>query len=121
MAEEVRSSANAFTKIHLPRETDGGTIYGDQAVLSRHGKEHPLIKKAEPPSEAFFVWDLYWKRFRSSGLSFTELKAYQDVYGIKLALWQIDLLYIIHAEVEKVMNEENQKKMQKMRNKPVKR
>lgn len=56
-----------------------------------------------PPKEASFVWNLYFTKLRGTGLTLTEIKAYQDLYGQKLALWEIDALFLIHSTIEGVM------------------
>lgn len=70
-----------------------------------------------PPSEALFIWDLYFNKLRGSGVSFVEIKAYEDLYGVNLAPWQIDLIFIIHNAVEGYFNEKQRQAMNKNKNK----
>ena len=64
-----------------------------------------MLDKGTPPEEAQFVFDLYWSKFRAVGLTFQEIYAYQEVTGIRLASWEVELLFVIHNAAEKYINE----------------
>ena len=116
LAEEVQTSAKAYVKLNYPKK-NGLTLRDEYAQLEKaNGFIHPSIKKAEPPSEAFFVWKLYWERFRSTGLTFAELQAYQEVMETKLTAWEIDTMFLINNAVESEVNTQakNQTKTTKL-------
>jgi len=101
MAGQVRAAVIAKVQLDYPRKEVPGTWRDDYiAYEASKGVRHPLLDEAEPPTEAFFVWDLYWTRLRVTGFSLQELKAYQDISGEELTPWELDLLYIIHSTVE---------------------
>ena len=113
LASSTRDAAEAFAKIHDVRQ-DGGSIFKDNPVYKKAmGKDHPLIKKMRPPSGAIFIWDLYFNKLRGSGVSSVEIKAYEDLYGVNLATWEIDLIFIIHNAVEGYFNDKQRKAMNK--------
>jgi len=101
LAEQVRAAAKAKVYLDYPRKGISGTWRDDYLGFeASRGVRHPLLDEAEPPAEAFFVWDLYWTRLRVSGFSLQELQAYQEITGEKLTTWELDLLYILHSVVE---------------------
>ncbi len=99
MAEDTKASAEAFAEIHIPNK-QGVVKYEHLKMIASKGKHVPLFDQAEPPEEASFVFRLYWEKFMGTGLTYTELKAYEDVEGIKLYSWEVDLLFMIHNTVE---------------------
>ena len=112
----MKTSAKAYVKLNYPKK-NGLTLRDEYAQLEKaNGFIHPSIQKAEPPSEAFFVWKLYWERFRTTGLTFTELKAYQEVMETSLTAWEIDTMFLINNAVESEMNTQakNQTKTTKL-------
>ena len=114
LASDTRDAARAFVKVHDVRSSDGGSIFKDNPIYKKTtGKDHPLIKTSIAPKGAIFVWDLYFNKLRGTGVSFTEIKAYQDLYGVYLAPWQIDLIFVIHHAVEGYFNEKQRKAMNK--------
>ena len=59
----------------------------------------PRLDELDPPEEAELVFRLYWERFRGNPITYSEIKAYQEVTGIRLEPWEIDLLFKIHVTV----------------------
>lgn len=105
MAEEVETSARTFTKLYFP-DKNGIRWYDELSFLeASKGIRDPRLDEAVPPEEASFVFNLYWHRFRTTGLSYTEIKAYQEISGIVLEQWDIELLFLIHNTAEKTLSE----------------
>lgn len=88
-------------------------------IKAKTGQDQEIVLKAEPPENpaALFVWHLYFNRLRGAGISMTEIKNYMDLYGIELAPFQIDLIFIIHNAVEGYYHEKHKKAMDKNKNK----
>jgi hypothetical protein len=106
MAEEVITSAKTYVKLNRPYKKGSGCLRIDLEYMEdSKGVRDPQLDAAIPPKESFFVWSLYWDKFRTSGLSFSEISAYEQVSGIRLENWEVDLLFIIHNTVEAALAE----------------
>ena len=69
------------------------------------GIRDPQLDAMIPPIETEHVTFLYWNRFRSTGISYQELKAFEEIEGYSLEPWEIDLLFTLHNVVEGTINE----------------
>ncbi len=68
-----------------------------------HGYTDPRMYDGTPPDEALWAWSVYFDKLRVSGFSLEGIVAYQQLSGITLASWEVELLFIIHTAVEGVL------------------
>lgn len=66
-----------------------------------------------PPDEAIFIWNLYWSKFRATGVTFSEIKNYNELYGYELTNWEIEMLFTLHNTVEGTIGEILEKRRKK--------
>ena len=105
MAEDTLTSAKVHTELSYP-DKHGTILYKElHALESMKNIRDERLDLAKPPEETAHVFYLYWNRFRGIGLSYQELKAYQELTGEELEQWEIDLLFSIHAKVENTIAE----------------
>lgn len=110
MAEDVRVAAKAYALLHIP-DKNGTVKYNElQQIEASAGIHDPLLDEATPPQEAFFVFDLYWRTFRSVGVSYSEILAWKEITGQSIETWEVDLLFMIHNTVEHTIYERDIKK-----------
>lgn len=106
----MKVSAEAHAKLFIP-DKNGMILYNElKHIEASHGIHDPLLDEAQPPEEAFFVWSLYWEKLRGTGFSMTEIRAWEEITGMHLELWELDLLFIIHRTAENTVYERDYKK-----------
>ena len=76
-----------------------------QALEKTKKIRDPKLDEMIPPVETAHVCQLYWQRFRATGISYQELKAFEEIEGYALEPWEIDLLFTLHNVVENTIGE----------------
>jgi len=105
LAEDVKHSAETYAYLYIP-DKNGKTQFTELTnIEASHGIRDPRLDEGTPPEEASFVFQLYWEKLRGTGMTFVEIKAWQDLTGFKLETWEIDLLFVIHNAVERFIYE----------------
>lgn len=103
LAEDVRFSAEAYAFLYIP-DKNGVVQFNELTQIeASHGIRDPRLDEGTPPEEASFAFSLYWEKLRGTSVTFTEIKAWQDVTGFTLETWEVDLLFIIHTTVERFL------------------
>jgi len=82
-------------------DKNGVVLYNELIHIEKqHKVRDKRLDNTDPPEEAKYIFDLYWSKFRGTEITFQEIKAFEEVMGIKLESWEIDLLFVIHKTVE---------------------
>ena len=105
MVEATLVSAKVHTELIYPDKAGTVWLKDLQALEESKGIRDERLDLMIPPEESSNVYYLYWNRFRGSGISYQEIKAYEEIEGINLETWEVDLLFRIHSKVENTIAE----------------
>jgi len=105
MVEATLASAKIHTELIYPDAY--GTVKLTELLFLEESKgiRDKSLDEMNPPPEAASIYQLYWSRFRGSGVTYQEIKAYEEIEGFKLEPWEVDLLFLLHARVENTIAE----------------
>ena len=100
MVEATLVAAKIHTELIYPNAS-GVVVLNELLFLEKtKNKRDSRLDNMIPPPESANVYYLYWNRFRGSGVTYQEIKAYEEIEGIKLETWEVELLFLLHARVE---------------------
>ncbi len=90
-------------ELHYKGKNGTSEYEGYMHMFETYGTRYPRMDEGVPPVEVHWIWTLYFDKLRTAGMTLTEVVAYQELYGIVLETWEIDILFIIHSVVESTL------------------
>ena len=64
------------------------------------GEPHPRLEQPNIPIHGLFLWEQYWGLRKSEPISYADIKAYCDITGVILDIWECKALMEIDMAVE---------------------